>query len=229
MKKGFVIGMIALASTLAFSSAHAAATAAKAPREALASYTKDMKDYFVKIGANKGINSQNRATIDKMLEQDLGISGVQKSNLMNSLSGSDAKMAARMDGLASIVAAKKLSVDLATTDKAEADSISAAALASVKMLANSNLVGATKETATLKGDNLILVREGIVKAESLAGDILVKFSKAERDSYTKVLEKYDELASKGSAEEAFVQAIMDVKGVSREKALETVRKLKECV
>jgi hypothetical protein len=233
MKKGFIIGMLALSATVAFSTAHAAgATGAKAPREALADYTKTVKEHFAKMGANKGVNSQNRSNIEKIVEQDLGLSGAKKAALLTSLTGSDAAVSARMEGLASIVAAKKMSADIAKTDKAEADSIQAAAEASAKMLANSSLVGSTKEVATLKGEELTSVRQGLSKIETLAGDILVKFSKAERDSYTKVLEKYDELAetgTKGSAEEAFVQAIMDVKKVDRAKALETVRKLKECV
>lgn len=234
MKKTMMIGMVALMATVSFSTAMAApAAAAKAPREMLADYSKTMKEYFNKMGANKGVTAQNRAQIEKMLETDLELSGTAKTSLMQSLmSAPKDTVANRMESLASIIAAKKMSADIAKVDAAEAASIDAALKASTKLLANSNMVGAFKEVKTLNKEELSLVRDALVRLESLPTDILVKFSKAERDSYTEILSRHDQLAetgTKGSAEEAFVQAIMEVKKIDKTKALELARKLKECV
>ena len=56
------------------------------------------------------------------------------------------------------------------------------------------------------------------------------FETKERDSYTKIILKADELSLKAETyEEAFVKAVMEVQGVSKEKAMEIIRKLKDCV
>ncbi|MNJ93496.1 hypothetical protein D3C87_111780 [compost metagenome] len=233
MKKAMMIGIVALATSVSFTTAMAApGAAAKAPREMLSDYSKTMKEYFNKIGANKGITTQNRAQIEKMLETDLELSGAAKTALMSSLTGSSKEvLAVRIESLATIIAAKKMSADLAKVDAVEATSIEAAVKASAKLIANANMIGAVKEVKTLNKEELTLVRDALAKLESLPTDILIKFSKTERDSYTEILNRHDQLAetgTKGSAEEAFIQAIMDVKKVDKTKALEIARKLKEC-
>jgi hypothetical protein len=95
------------------------------------------------------------------------------------------------------------------------------------------LIGGVKDSAiNMKPEELSLTREGLTKYVSLTGDVLVNFSRTERDSYTQIGDKYTEInnssASK-SEEENFITAIMEVKKVDRAKALEIVKKLKECV
>ena len=73
--------------------------------------------------------------------------------------------------------------------------------------------------------------QALKKLATLPESILVNFEVKERDSYTNILNRHDELikSNSKSPEENFVQAIMDVQKISKEKALELVRRLKECV
>lgn len=222
MKKLIVTGMVLLSTSFA----SAAGKVAKSPRELLTDYTKIARDaMFGKGKTASSLDANALNGVKKKLVDELGM-----PELHTAMSGAAAT--ARVDYLVSIVAAKKMAVELknnaATVE--EGKSIESAAKASAKLIANSPLLGA-KKSADLNSEQVTLVRDSIQKAESLATDILLKFSKAERDSYTKVLEKYDELnqTSSKSAEENFVAAIMEIKGVDRAKALEIVKKLKECV
>ena len=143
-----------------------------------------------------------------------------------------AKSAERLDSLATVIAAKKMAVEISKTDAAEGKSIDAAASASAKLLANASLTGARKSAKELNPSELTDTTQALTKLESLPEGILTRFSKAERDSYTQIIERHDQLietGAKSTSEEAFVQAIMDVKKVDKTKAMEIVRKLKECV
>lgn len=229
MKKLIVTGMVLLSTS--FAAAAGAKSVSTSPRELLTEYTERIRQTLFKGGKTAAdIDSQTRDAAKKELVNQLGMPEVR--GVMSGEAGN-----IRMDQLLTIVAAKKLGAELAKSqDKAVAEdgeSIVAAAKANARFLANERLLKATKDDSNikeLKTDEITLVRAGIKKAGDLTADTLLKFSKAERESYTKVFEKWDELnnTSGKSAEENFVQAIMDVKGVSKEKALEIIRKLKEC-
>lgn len=234
MKKAFVIGMVALATTVSFSAAHAAGTvAAKSIKESLVDYTKQIKETaFGKGGTAKGLSAQQaQIARDKMINE-LNLPAGKNNALSMSLTSDSAKSAQRLDNLATIIAAKKMAVEISKSDAAEGKSIDAAASASAKLLANASLTGARKTAKELNPAELGDTTAALSKLESLPEGILTRFSKAERDSYTKIIEKHDELVemgAKSTSEEAFVQAIMDVKKVDKAKAMEIVRKLKECV
>ncbi len=234
MKKAFVIGMVALATTMSFSVAHAAgATGAKSIRESLVDYTKQIKDAaFGKGGSAKGLTAQQaQIARDKMINE-LNLPAGKNNSLAMSLTSDSAKSSQRLENLATVIAAKKMAVEISKKDAAEGKSIDAAATASAKLLANASLTGARKTAKELNATELADTSAALTKLEELPEGILTRFSKAERDSYTKIIEKHDELVetgAKSTSEEAFVQAIMDVKKIDKEKALEIVRKLKECV
>ncbi|WII70572.1 hypothetical protein QJS83_08890 [Bdellovibrio sp. 22V] len=224
MKKIFVVGMVVLSASFA-----SAAGVAKSPRELLVDYTKQAKEHvYGTAGSAKGLNgsalNSTKETLLKHLEMP-----AMTGKLRPALSGKSG--AERMDSLVTIIAAKKMSVEIGKKDAAEGQSIESAANASVKLIANADTVGA-KASKDLSKEEASLVGEALTKAEALPTRILTEFSKAERDSYTQVIEKYDQLNQSGSsksAEDNFVQAIMEVKKVDRTKALEIARKLKECV
>jgi hypothetical protein len=226
MKK-LVLGAVAMAITMSVASAHAVST--KSPREMLIEYNRTSREaVFGKGGSAKNLKDsaldQVKDTLLKQLELP-DLTGRLRPNLSGTLGRE------RMDNLVTIIAAKKLSVELAKVDGKEAQSIEAAANASAKLLANTDTFGVKKST-DLTDVEAKDVSAALTKAESLPDRILTEFSKSERESYTQVIERFDSLnksGSKKSAEDNFVQAIMDVKKVDRKTALEIAKKLKECV
>ncbi|HEX7674742.1 MAG TPA: hypothetical protein VF412_11260 [Bdellovibrio sp.] len=233
MKKAFVIGMVALATTMSFSTSYAGVSGAKSVRESLVEYTKQIKEAAFGKGATaKGLSAQQaQAARDKMINE-LNLPSGKNNALAMSLMSDSAKSAERLDSLATVIAAKKMAVEISKTDAAEGKSIDAAASASAKLLANASLTGARKSAKELNPSELTDTTQALTKLESLPEGILTRFSKAERDSYTQIIERHDQLietGAKSTSEEAFVQAIMDVKKVDKTKAMEIVRKLKECV
>ena len=231
MKKAFVVGMVVV-STLAANVSFAAGVA-KAPREVLMEYTKQSKEaLFGKGGSAKTMSEASANQVKQTLIKELNLSSSKAASMKSALSGEAGK--ARLENLVTIIAAKRLSVEsISKTDAAEATSIEKAADASAGLIANSVLIGAVKDSAIpMKAEELSLVRESLGKLETLSGEVLVNFSRAERDSYTQIMTKLETMAESGqvkSYEEAFITSIMEVKKVDRTKALEIVKKLKECV
>lgn len=229
MKKVLMVSLVVL--TTASTSISLGAGVARAPREVLKDYTRQARETL--FGKGGSAKTAQEATLNRVkgdLIKELNLPG-KEASLRMAMGGEAGR--ARMDNLVTIVAAKKLSESLAKTDPVEAKSIEAAANATAKLISDASLVGALKDSAiNMKAEELSLVRESLGKLENLSTDILVEFSRAERDSYTQIIEKYDALVNSGtkkSAEEAFIDSIMEVKKVDRQKALETARKLRECV
>ncbi len=231
MKKGIVIGMLALATTMSFTVASAAPV--KTTREVLVDYTKQIKEAaFGKAMTAKGLSGQQVKVAQDKLINELQLSSGKNNSLAIALKSEPGKSAERLDSLATIVAAKKMATEISKKDSAEGQSIDAAATASATLLANSALTGARKSGKELNAQEMAETTAALQKLETLPEAILTRFSKAERDSYTKIIERHDQIiesGKKGSSEEAFIEAIMEVKKVDRAKALEVVRKLKECV
>jgi len=219
MKAIFVSGLVILSTTIAM------AAPGRAPREVLVDYTKQVREFM--YGKGGSAKTADTASVKSKILEHLQLPARNKE-IMMSLSGEKGEQ--RMDSMITIIAAKKMSAEISKSDSAEGQSLNAAAEASAKLIANHYLIG-DKPSKELSADQVTLVREALDKAESLPSRILTEFSKAERDSYTQVLERYDNLnqqVSNKSVEDNFVQAIMEVKKVDRTKALEIVRKLKEC-
>lgn len=232
MKKAFIIGMAVLVTSMSVSFAHAA-PAARAPREVLVEYAKQVKEAaFGKSRTAKGLDAQKLKSAQDSIINELNLSSGKNNSLALALKADPAKSAQRLDNLATIVAAKKMAAEISKKDSAEGQSIDAAATASATFMSNSHLTGARKTAKDLSTPELTETTAALTRLETLTDSILTRFSKAERDSYTQILKRHDEIvesAQKGTSEEAFVQAIMEVKGVDKAKALEVVRKLKECV
>lgn len=234
MKAKFVIGMAALAVSMVVSSGHAAPVGgAKSAREALVEYSKKVKEsVFGKGMSAKGLDAQQiKVAQDKIINELQLPAG--KSNAMSlALRADSTKTSLRLDNLATIAAAKKMASEISKTDSSEGQSIDAAATASAKLIANSSLTGSRPSTKDLNAAEMAEVTSALNKLETLPDLILTRFSKAERDSYTQILERHDliiESNKRGTSEEAFLDAIMEVKKVDRTKAMEIVKKLKECV
>lgn len=242
MKKAFVIGMVALSTTMSFSAAHAATTGgAKSAREMLIDYTKQVKEnaFGNKNGSAKGISTQQaKVARDRMINELNLPSGVSNS-LSIALTSDSAKATQRLESLATVVAAKKMAAKIAEQDAAEGKSLDEAATASAKLLANSSLTGVQASVSGSRGAKNILneaemkeATAALDKLETLPEAIMTRFNKSERDSYTQILERHNQIVEAGStrsSEEALIQAIMDVKKIDKSQALEIAKKLKECV
>lgn len=233
MKKGLLIGMAALTMSMAFSWAHAAPAGAKSVKEALVEYSKQIKESaFGKGMTAKGLGAQQLKIAQDKIINELQLSSSKSNSLSMAIKADPAKSAQRLDNLATIVAAKRMAGEISKSNADEGRSVSAAANATAKLIANSALTGARKSSKELSASEMAAVTLALSKLESLPETILTRFSKAERDSYTQIIERHDQIlesGKKGSSEEAFLEAIMTVKKVDRTKAMEVVKKLKECV
>ncbi|KYG69099.1 hypothetical protein AZI87_07715 [Bdellovibrio bacteriovorus] len=220
MKKAFVTGIIVLASSFAV------AAPVKTSRELLVDYTKQIKEFaYGKGGTATKIQKSKEAheAIAKAVELPSHASDIAKS-----LSDSPA----RIESMMTIVAAKKMSGEVSKTDAAEGKSLRDSADASAKVIANSWMRKLDRESNLTK-EEMEVTSKALDRMENdIPTKMLTDFSKAERDSYTQIIERYDVLNNSSASkknEDNFVQAIMEVKKVDRAKALEIVRKLKECV
>lgn len=234
MKKQIIMGVIALATVGSFSITATAAGAAKVSvKEALADYSAKIKEAAFGAGRTaKGLSGQQIKIAEDKIIGELKLDGAKSNSLSMALSADSNLTAQRLDNLATIVAAKRMATEISKTDAAEGQSIDAAASASAKLIANSSLTGARKSVKELNTQELADTTAALQKLESLPESILTRFDGSERDSYTQILNRHDEIIDSGvksSSEEAFIQAIMDVKKVDKQKAMEIVRKLKDCV
>lgn len=234
MKKKLMIGMAALTLAMAFSPAHAAPVGGvRSPREALVEYSKQIKEAaFGKGMTAKGLSGQQVKIAQDKIINELQLTSGKNNALSMALKGDAVKSAQRLDNLATIVAAKKMASELSKSDAAEGQSIDAAATATAKLIANSALTGARTSSKELSAAEMTEVTAALNKLESLPETILTRFTKAERDSYTQIIERHDQIIESGkksTSEDAFIDAIMEVKKIDRTKALEVVKKLKECV
>jgi hypothetical protein len=252
MKKTFILGMVVLAASMSFSTSHAAGV--KSLREALVDYTRDVKDFAAgKKSSGKEVSSKTLGESERMkilIEKLDDVSREQAQKISTSIGSDSAKKAERISTLASIVAGQELmkgyeksiserkSTEL-KLEPAEIASIKAATKASASLLANASLTGAFNSVGGSRGHASVInnaemaeATAALHKLEKMPEIIITKFSTAERDSYTQIINRHDQLTqdpSMRSSEEAFVKAIMDVKKVDKDKAMEIVKKLKECV
>lgn len=226
MKK-LLMGAVAVAFTMGFATVHAATV--KSPREMLVEYSRESREaVFGKGGSAKTLKDSALDQVKDNLLKQLELPDLA-GRLRPNLSGTMGRE--RMDNLVTIIAAKKLSLELSKVDGKEAQSIEAAANASAKLLANADTFGVKKSTILTEVESKD-VSAALSKAETLPDRILTQFSSSERESYTQVIERFDSLNKSGSnksAEDNFIQAIMDVKKVDKKTALDIAKKLKECV
>lgn len=200
-----------------------------------------LKDYSGKVketAFGKGVTSaktlaetSQKQTQDKLINW-LKLDGSEANRLSTSLNMDSAHRAERLDALASIVAVKEMIRGGSVADVNEAKSLDAASTAAAQLLSHARLTGKmpAEMVKDLNSAELADTVSALKKLESLPESILVSFEMKERDSYTAIMNRHNELVNSNpkSSEENFVQAIMDVKKISKDKALELVRRLKDC-
>lgn len=228
MTKRILIGMTTVALAI---NAMAATTGTTTIRESITKQSEKVKKeaFAGAASMSKVAEAQKSAALDKLISWVA--KGDQASSLkiaLNGLSGKERDAAA--DDLASIVAAKQIGE--LTSDKVEGASLVRAAEASANTLSSARFVGVIKSSSLLKTEELADATAAMRKLIEMPELILTRFSIKERDSYSAVLEKMNEKIEKGtvkSAEEALVTSIQEVMNVDKAKAMEIVKKLKDCV
>jgi len=228
MKKQFIVGMMLVTTAMSFS-AHAAGMKGTetTARESIKRYVENMKKFASEVKAPSAeLRSQQVAkALDTTVDQ-LNISGGEKASIKSLISSSKNNQDALTGSLAAIIGAKS-----ATTGKSDAEStsINKAADASLKLMSNAVLIGAKETSSFLNTKELAETRDALKKLVAMP-DKFITFETKERDSYANIIMKSDEMSAKSETfEEAFVKSIMETQKVSKDKALEIVRKLKECV
>lgn len=233
MKTKWVLGMVAV--TMSFSTAFAVGNVRAS--DMMPEYAKDIKQHA--FSGKTSAKDMDRVQSEKAVATLSAALGLKTSSvdMMTILNKDASSKSDKIDTLATIVAGKRLAAEIAKTDKAEGESLDKAVEASTKLLLTSNKIGLNTPTVEAKE-----TAEALNKLLTQIEPLLTRYSKAERESFTKIMEKMNEnlttdtsaqatrssVAGK-SAEESFIDAIMSVKNVDRTKALEIVKKLRECV
>ena len=232
MKAKFLFGMVALAATMAFSTAHAVVddvAKAKTSKQMLIEYTAEVKK--AEFGASmtaKGLDEAKLGSAKASMIDSLQLEAQEASKLSISLGHNPQ----RIELLATVAAAKKWAGQVSQKDPVEGKSLNDAATAAAKLLANASLTGSFEDSQELNPKELADTTAALTRTEALIEALLTHFNQAERNSWTQVLERQSAIidARPGKpSEDAFVEAIMSVKGVDKATAMDLVRKIKECV
>jgi hypothetical protein len=233
MKKAFIIGM-----TIAFSATALAAPAKMTTTEKLAKFDKTSQEYFLDSNGNLK-NASGKNAERKYLEQSLnGISKRESQVVDNAINyAPSAKQGTKeyadmklqvMKNLVSIVAAKKAAEKIENSGEAKEISDAATGLASV--LENMHLLKKAESRILTKEENTVAV-EAYDKFARLGTEILTSFQGADRASYSRVLAEFTKQSGDSSKlpSEILVDSVMASQKVSKEKAIEILKKLKDCV
>lgn len=230
MKKQFIAGMMLVTSLVSFNVHAAGLNGAKGPKEMVVDYMKKIEEYknSVKSGKVKAssLETAEALKIQEKTMDDLGLSRAEKSSIKTFITSGKAEKVDVVSTLNVLLAAKN-----GTSNKTDAESVSIrdSAEASVKLLANADLIGERKSSSFLNEAEFSETTAALKKLVNIAERPLA-FEKAERDSYTAATNKAVELSSKSETfEEAFVKGVMETNKVPKEKAMEIVRKLLKCV
>lgn len=224
MKKVFVIGMV-LVSAVTAQSTFAAPATAKPVMKRLEDYNLESRKHtFGGVVSARSLKGAQLETAKRNVINQLAVGGL-KMELANALSGEPAMVQGRLDTLVTMVAAKRMSADIKNENPKEAQSIDASIKAQVELISNSMLIS-EKPTGDLK-----IANEALVKLSQIGGDIITNFDPVSRDSYTRIIKKTNELSARTpTLEEALIEAVkIEKTNGDKAKALEIIKKLKECV
>ena len=231
MKKRIVIGMMLISSAFTMT-AHAAGNTEVhgiTSEQVLRDYTTDIakKAYKDKTSATS-LNAQELKQAQDILMERSGLSSDVQNGLIQFIASTGSKKAATTDTVTQLIAAKNMGVS--RTD-ADSKSFSKVGQGGLSLLANSALIGYHDHTDLLSAPEmsdvtLVLkkIQDKVLKRE------LLTWKSNERDGIGSALARAGEL-NVGSADiaDSFVKAVMETQGVSKEKAMEIIRRFKDCV
>lgn len=232
MKAKFVVGMLMITTMAA--PAFAGVTPATIRTEMTKYIERDIKPHVFGQGRTSadGLAANAQKIANEKILNRMDLSAAERTGVQSALSGDAKKVEQRLENLAALMGAREMAKSLIQKREAvdEAQSILEASKALTKTIANSVYSRTKDKSDLLSKEELADAALAVDKMENL-GEAVVKMDKSERDMYAAVENKRAELLDSGrfSGEEALVEAVMAVKGVSKDKALEIVRKLKDCV
>jgi hypothetical protein len=226
MKKQIIFGLVLITTMSSLKLQAASLGGAKGMHEVISDYAKEIKKSVDPKGQIRFIGLEKRTVVFNTLTKELEVPASKNEALKNHILYRDNYNPERpLEILSKLVAAKKITAG--KTD-AESKSISASVDAMVSFMADSTLIGARKTSKFLGKTDYDQVASGIRKILDMPDQILLS-DKADRELFTAVMEKTQDLALKSETyEEAFVRAIMDVKGVSKEQAIKIARRFTSC-
>jgi hypothetical protein len=191
--------------------------------ERLAKFDKTSQEYFLDANGNLK-NATGKNAEKKYLEQAVrDIAPGKEAKIVENAMG-DKEV---LKNLVSASAAKKASEKM--EDRAEAKQIQDAAEGITSMIGEMHL-SKKAESRELSKEDSAVATAAFEKSIKMGTDILTKFQGSERASYSRVLASFKALAGNGKLpSENMVQAVMESQKVTKEKALEILKKLKDCV
>lgn len=204
--------------------------------------TKARQEYLSGKSSASGLTEAQKSLALNGLKAVLGVDGAGLDAAMASAKINKTE-AALLESLADMAGAVKATNG---DSSPEAVSVRNAAAAMSKLISNLSLLpkstevesaykdaeskGFEKEIGTLTLEQFRLANEAVMKMASLGGQV-TKFKSAEsRKVYTDVANEFDRLTDgRRSPAEALILAVMHVKHVSRDAAMEIIKRLKDCV
>ncbi|WP_413576551.1 hypothetical protein ACLVWU_00765 [Bdellovibrio sp. HCB290] len=218
MKKAFIIGMAITFSATAF-----AAPGKMTTPERLAKFDKQSQEYFLDANGNLK-NASGKNAEKRYLEQAVkDIAPGKESKIVENALG-DKEV---LKNLVSIAAVKKAADKI--EDRNEATELAEGAEGLASMIGNMHLAGKASSRENTPEQSSVAVA-AYSKMLRLGTQILTVFKGAERTAYVKVIKAFKAREGNGKlAEENLIDAVMETQKVSREKAIEILKKLKDCV
>ncbi|WP_413583142.1 hypothetical protein [Bdellovibrio sp. HCB288] len=218
MKKAFIIGM-----AISFSATAFAAPGKMTTPERLAKFDKTSQEYFLDSNGNLK-NASGKNAEKRYLEQavrDLA-PGKESKVVENALTDKEV-----LKNLVSITSVKKAADKI--EDRAEAKELTDGAEGLASMIGDMHLAGKVPSRENTKEQTEVAVA-AYNKMIRLGTQILTSFKGAERTSYVKVVTAFNARKGNGkTADENLIDAVMETQKVSKEKAIEILKKLKDCV
>ncbi|MBS1969222.1 MAG: hypothetical protein JSU04_02895 [Bdellovibrionales bacterium] len=236
MKKQFIVGMMIMTSVISFN-AFAGSTAVRSPKEVVVDYMKQIEEFKASVKSGK-VKASSLETAEALKQQDktmddLGLTNKEKNTLKSYISSGKAQKVDVISTLNVLLAAKN-----GTAGKTDAESVSIRNYveSATKLLTNMDLIGEKKSSTELSETEFKESGDALTKMIAIL-DKPLSYETAERDMFTASLNKLGEKAPTAeSINSAFVQSIMasaknaDGKvGVSKDKAMEIIRKILKCV
>ena len=237
MKKQFIVGMLIMTAAISFNAHAGGATAVKSPREVISEQMRKNDEFReqVRLGnVPKSALETSKAIKDQeKIMEDLGMSRTEMNIIKAHISSGKAEKVDVVNTLNLLLTAKN--TVKGKTD-AESKSISEYVDAAVKMLSSLDLIGDKKD----KDINNLSKDEIKDTKEALANLILIlqrplNYETADRNMFTAVLKTTVE---KGPMLETINEALIVAvqtnvkdsagKPITREKAMDIIRKMKIC-
>lgn len=186
---------------------------------------------LVDIQTGKPLSNNEFRLLTENLVTDLNVTAERKNSLIAVLMTTKQKQKF-VDDLMNLVAISKAAMELKTINSPEATTLNEAAAATVNFKTNMVFVGANPKAATLNQTQLAKVTAAMQKIDLVSVSMIPQFLKSERMTYTQILNAYDKSVQTGTymtAEEAFIAAVMSVKKMTKDQALDYLEKMKSCI